>query len=252
MSSPKIATIAVLVMSSVSGCSEQTTGPVPPEQRAVTLRVATSPLAPSAQAPESLTVGGHTLVLNRVELVLRDIRFKRVDEALDCDSLKASGGDDDDCEQFVAGPMLLDLPLGGVSERLVTVEVDTGTYRQVEFRIHKPEDDGGDAAFLAAHPDLKKVSVRVTGRYDGKAFVYLSDLSARQRSDLIPPLVVKSRALTDVTLKVDVAAWFAGGGRLIDPATALKGQPNDNLVRDNIRRSFHWFEDEDHDGRDGR
>jgi hypothetical protein len=34
----------------------------------------------------------------------------------------------------------------------------------------------------------------------------------------------------------------------VDPATANQGQPNENLVKDNIRRSFDAFEDDDHDG----
>ena len=251
MSNLKIATIAGLVIMSVTGCSEGT-GPRQADRQAVTLRVAASSLAPSAQAPGSVTVAGHTLVLSKIELVLRDIKFKRVEGGADCDDLEAAGNAKDDCERFVTGPMLLDLPLGGAPERVVSVEVDSGTYRQVEFRIHKPEDENGDASFLAAHPDLKKISVRVTGQYDGNGFVYISDLSAKQRNDLTPPLVVGSKAATDVTLKVDVATWFAAGGSLIDPATALKGQPNDNVVRDNIRRSFHWFEDKDHDGKDDR
>lgn len=238
----KIATIAGLVISSVSGCSDGT-GPAAVEPMAVTLRVVATPLAPSAQAPESLTVGGHTLVLTKIELVLRDIKLKRVDTGADCE---------DECEKFATGPMLLDLPLGGAPERVVSVAIAPGTYRQVEFKIHKPDDDQDDAAFLTAHPDLKRVSVRVTGRYDGRGFVYLTDLSVKQRNDLVPPLVVGSQAATDVTLKVDVSTWFASGGRLIDPVSALKGQPNDNLVRDNIRRSFHWFKDEDHDGKDDR
>lgn len=222
------------------------TGPGQPDRLPVTLRVAATPLSPTAQAPESVTVGGHTLVLGQVELVLRDIRLKRTDHAGDCEERA------DDCEYFSTGPMLLDLPLGGAPEKLVTVEVDTGTYHQVEFRIHKPEDDGGDSAFLAAHPDLKRISVRVSGRYDGRSFVYTSDLNAKQRNDLAPPLVVNTKAAIDITLRVDVARWFVASGRLVDPATAEKGRPNDNLVRDNIRSSFHWFEDRDHDGKDDR
>ncbi len=229
----------------VTGCSLET-GPGQPDRLSVTLRVAATPLAPSAEAPESVTVGGHTLVLSQVQLVLRDIRLKRADHAENCEDRA------DDCEYFSTGPMLLDLPLGGLPEKLLSVEVDTGTYRQVEFRIHKPEDDSGDSAFLAAHPDLTRISVRVSGRYDGRSFVYISDLNAKQRNDLTPPLVVNAKGATDVTLKVNVARWFVAGGRLIDPATAQKGQSNDNVVRDNIRDSFRWFEDEDHDGQDDR
>ena len=70
----KITTIAGLVISSVAGCSDGT-GPGQPDRVAVTLRMAANTPAPSAQASGSLTVGGHTLVLSKIELVLRDIRF---------------------------------------------------------------------------------------------------------------------------------------------------------------------------------
>jgi hypothetical protein len=53
-----------------------------------------------------------------------------------------------------------------------------------------------------------------------------------------------------VTLFVDVSAWFktADGTGLVDPATALLGQPNQSLVENNIKNSLKAFEDENHDG----
>ena len=48
-----------------------------------------------------------------------------------------------------------------------------------------------------------------------------------------------------------VSTWFFdGNGNLFDPATALKGQPNENLAKDNIKSSIDVFEDEDMDGDD--
>ena len=38
------------------------------------------------------------------------------------------------------------------------------------------------------------------------------------------------------------------GDVLVDPNTALAGEPNEELVEDNIERSFELFEDDDHDG----
>ncbi|MEZ4587203.1 MAG: hypothetical protein R2909_12440 [Gemmatimonadales bacterium] len=218
--------------------------------------------AAALAAADSIEVGGHTLVLEQVELVLREIELKRVHDG-QCDddrggsspSAGSASRDDDDhdddaCEKFVTGPMLLDLPLGEGPERVVTIEADTGTYREVEFEIHKPEDDPGDDAFLAAHPDLKKVSIRARGRFDGVEFTYLSDLSAEQEYDLVPPLVVSEATTTNLTLTIDVTSWFKVGGQLVDPGQANKGAAFENAVRDNIRRSIRLFEDRDHDGRD--
>ncbi len=259
--------LVVTTVVGLAACSDGT-GPsgssAVPGFGSVTLSLSTGNGGPSAAAPESVSVGGHTIVLGKVEVVLREIRLKRVQDSCDCRDDSGSSGsgapgpsgessDDDDCEKFVAGPLLLDLPLGGGVKRMVSVEVDSGTYRRLEFRIHKPEDDAGDDAFIKAHPDFDRVSIRATGTYDGRAFIYISDLNARQRSDLVPPLVVSGTKATDLTLMVDVQRWFVDGqGGLVDPQSGLKGQRNENLVRDNIRRSFRFFKDEDRDGKDDR
>ena len=215
-----------------------------------------------------------TILLDTVELVLRDVRFKRVEDSgcPDDDSLHASamGGDGggshdgnedghdghvDACESFNAGPFLLNLPLGGGVDQAFSVTVDTGTYDQLRVKVHKPSTDSADAkdaAFLAAHPDFQNVSIRATGTFNGTPFTYISDLSAEERIRLIPPIsVADSAASVDVTIKVDVSSWFKDeGGNLVDPSSANSGGANDQLVRDNIKRSFHAFRDENHDCHD--
>jgi hypothetical protein len=188
-------------------------------------------------------------VLDRVELVLKEIELKRV-ESYDCDDDRRGGrGSDDACEELVLGPLLLDLPLTGVPARIVTVDADTGTFREVEFKVHKPEDDPGDRAFLDAHPEFRRVSIRVRGRYDGQTFVYLTDLGAEQEYDLVPPLVVREGTATNLTLTVDLARWFLVNGQLVNPLLGLKGQPLESPIKENIKRSFEVFEDRDRDGR---
>src|SRR5262249_45868592 len=135
-----------------------------------------------------------------------------------------------------------------------TVAIDTGTFDRLFIHIHKPEngDTPGAAAFLAAHPEFVGASLRAVGTFNGTPFVYTSDLNAVQQMALVPPLAVTdSSTAVSVTIKVDVTTWFANGsGGLVNPATALKGGANENLVRDNIRDSFHAFRDDDCDGRD--
>ena len=44
-------------------------------------------------------------------------------------------------------------------------------------------------------------------------------------------------------------SWFKdANGVLFDPATAAKGQPNEDLLKNNIKNSIDAFEDSDHDG----
>lgn len=260
----------------LTACSGDGAGPTTGAQ--VTFNVAVGSAGPAVRGlvSDTLTDATNTLVLDSVQLVLRDIRFKRVeDSACDGDddesgSLFALGQhddstDDDDgdghdghadgCEAFNAGPYLLDLPLDSTVEKAFAVAVDTGTYDQVRIKVHKPSHSGGDpkdAQFLADHPAFDGVSVRVVGSFNGTPFVFTQDIEAEQRMDFVPALVVADTVSNiNVTLKVDLAGWFSdGAGSLVDPATASKGGANDHLVRDNIKDSFRAFRDDDRDGED--
>jgi len=230
------------------------TGPSDAGSGMVRLTVATGAgAAPSgpALASESYSLGGTTIEFTRVSLVLREIELKRTESSTTCFDDSAAGGSHDDCEEFETGPILLELPLDGSPDQVVTIEADTGTYRELEFEIHKPEDDGSRGqAFLAQHPDFKGVSIRAEGHWNGTPFVFITDLGAEQELDLVPPLRVEAAGSTTLTLKVDLRAWFLNqsASAFVNPATANKGQPAEGLVRDNIRRSFDAYEDEDHDG----
>jgi hypothetical protein len=259
MLSARIGVAGLAVAVGLTGCSDGT-GPSGGQQ--VTLSVVAGVGSPAAAASgaDSVTLGGHTLVFDQVQLVLREIELKRV-EVGDCDddgddnsgpgSAPAAGHDDGDCEEFAIGPMLLDLPLTGQPERIITVQVDTGTFREVEFEIHKPDDDdAGDVAFLRDHPEFRRVSILARGRFDGQTFAFLTDLNVEQEHRLVPPLVVTERTGTNLTLVVDLAGWFALGGELVNPLLALKGQPFEDQVENNIKRSLRLFEDRDRDGDD--
>ena len=271
MSAKSISALAVLTAAGLLACSEGT-GPGNKPQISFNVATSSGPAANLQSVSDTVVSGTNTLVLDQVELVLRDIRFKRLnDDVCEGDSEQSGditvrpmsddggeNGDDgnqDACETVNAGPFLLDLPLGSGIEQVFSVAVDTGTFDELRIRLHKPEDDGtdpADVAFLAAHPDFARVSIRATGTWNGSPFTFTSDLDADQEMRLDPPLVVTDAgANVDVTLKVDVATWFAdGNGGLVDPATAGLGGQNESLVRDNIQHSFDAFEDENHDGED--
>lgn len=254
--------VAAVGLVGAMACSE---GTGPGGGQRVGFMVSTAPAAAAVPgfAPESVKVGSHTLVFARVELVLREIELRRVPGSAPCaanpsgpaasegnDGNKEKGGAHRECYEFEVGPVLLDLPLGASPRRIVTIDVDTGSFRKVEFKIHRPARGGEDQAFLAAHPDLEGVSVRAFGTYDGAPFEFTSRVSAKQEYELNPPLQVGTAGATDLTLQVEVGSWFiVGGVGLISPATAGDGGPNEQVVAQNIRRSFRVFEDRDHDGR---
>ena len=263
-----VSALGVLGLGACSG--SDTTGPSQGHQM-VNLSIATqsgSASAAGAPATETLTMGGHTLVIVKVELVLKKLELERVNASGECvtdDSSGASASDDEgqghherpeakpeECASFETGPMLVDLPLGSGPQRVLSVQVDTGHYQKLEFKIHTPDADADDSTLLQQHPDIRRLSIRVRGTFDSLPFGFVSKLSVKEELDLTTPLVVTASTATDLTIMIDLSKWFldATGTTLIDPLTAIPGQPNEFLVRHNIRSSFHAFQDQDQDGHD--
>jgi hypothetical protein len=202
----------------------------------------------TVSTPETFTDGSNTLVIDQVQLVLREIELKRAEATVNCGESPSGDG----CEKLELGPILLDLPLGGTggAVRSFSVPVTAGSYSEIDFEVHKPSHDE-DAAFVQTNPDFDGVSVKVTGTYNGTAFTFTSSLDAEEEIELNPPLVTTDSAPTDVTLFVDLDRWFRDGvGTLVDPASANNGSPNQSLVENNIKGTLHAFEDENEDGND--
>lgn len=159
----------------------------------------------------------------------------------------------DECEELAADPVLVDLPVGQSVVTTFNVTVPAGTYTKLEARLSAAQaNTAGGAAFLAAHPDLAGVSVRVTGTFDGTPFTYTSRPHSHLEFEFEPPVVVGSSGV-NVTVHVNLDRWFRDrNGALVDPATANAGGPNADLVAQNIRHSFRAFRDDHHRGDDGR
>jgi hypothetical protein len=225
----------------------------PSTQSQVSFNVATQPAtsatgvsAAVVGTPETFTDGTHTLIVNGVQLVLREIELHRAGAVSDC---AASAGDD--CEKMEIGPVLVDLPLGTPgSARTFSVALQPGSYDRVEFEIHKPSSSE-DAGFLQSNPGFDGVSVRVTGTYNGTDFTYTGDFNDEMEFNLDPALAVGETGTADLTLFASLASWFRdSGGALVDPVSANPGGQNQGLIEQNIKSSLDTFEDEDHDGRD--
>jgi hypothetical protein len=243
------AATAIGVALLLTACSDAGSGPAGDAQVSVNLatRAATAAAGAAAlSAPETYTdTGGNTLVIDRVQLVLREVELENETHQSACDTTSSSEGD---CAEIELGPFLVDLPLGvGGAARTVTASVPAGTYDEVKFKIREPDNDtDADAAFVAAHPDFAHTSVKVEGSFNGTPFTFVSDLEAELKLELNPPLVVDGSGTTDLTLFADLGTWFRdAGGTLLDPSS-VSGQ----TVADNIAGGFHAFEDENHDGSD--
>ena len=235
---------ALLVLA--AACSDSL---APSGRRALVLSFSTA--ASTTGAPTSraagpgLVVGGgaaDSITIDTAQVVLREIELEATDGSCAPGS-ELGDGDGDGCGALKLGPMLVQLPLGaGVGSSLAAI-VPTGSYREVEFELHPVGDDSRDVAFAAAHPELADVSVRVTGTYRGARFVYTSRVSAEQKLEFSPPVVVDGVGAS-ATVRVDVASWFRdASGAAIAPTAA-----NASRIEDRIRTSFRASADDDRDG----
>lgn len=192
---------------------------------------------------------GNALVITSAELVLREIELKRAD-VTDCDLL---GENDDGCEEFEAGPVLVSIPVDGSVSQEFTLAIPAGSYDEIEFDIHKvTSGDPADAQFLVEHPEYRDLSIRVVGTFDGQDFIFETDLNVEQELDFSPPLVIGESASTNITIAVGLDSWFLdANGQPVNPETGNKNMENENLIKDNIKNSIEAFEDSDRDGNRG-
>jgi len=201
--------------------------------------------APASMLDDTLISGSDTLILTSVQLVLREIELQRV-EVANCDV--------EQCEEFETGPVLISLPLNSGVQTSFEIPIDTGRYTEIEFEVHKVSaGDPADDAFIQDNPDFEDISIRVTGTFNGAAFVFETDLNVDQELALVPILVVDGTGgPLNVTILTAVDVWFRDAtGAVINPATGNTGEPNESLVEDNIEDSFEAFEDDDRDGSRG-
>ena len=203
-------------------------------------------LADAAAFDVTVTGGGNTLVITRVQLVFKEVELKRSNADMCPDDVPGSS---DDCEELMLGPLLVDLPLTTGVLTPVSVSIPAGTYRELELKLHKPGNDAQDQAFRAANPTFADTTIRVQGTYNGRAFVFTSRVSEEMELEFNPPLTIGETG-GNVTVQIDVATWFrSSSGAVIDPATANIGGLNEGIVKTNIKASFRVLEDDDRDGK---
>jgi hypothetical protein len=208
-------------------------------------------VAPSLDRHVTDSAGTHSLIITRVAVTLSRLELSTVDSA-GCADDDHPEHDDDRCHELKTGPLLVELPVDNSVISVLTLQLPAGTYRALEAKLRtvQPSDSGG-AAFITANPQFANASIRVEGTFDGTPFVYSGTPNASLELGFDPPITVGSAATT-VTVHVSIDRWFAdGAGNLVNPTSANSGGANENLVSDNIRRSFHAFEDDHRHGDDG-
>lgn len=237
---------ALLLVGGLAACSDAAgTGRAP-----VTLSLSGVSSAPAATAGMSgpslsvtATTGTNTVVITKAQVVLSHIELSQ-NESASC----VTTGDDRECEEMKVGPMLVDLPVTPTVTPTITVTLPAGTYRQFEAQVRAPNaGEPGAAEFLAANPTFAGKSLHVEGTYNGTPFTYDGAPQAEIEIPFNPPLTVATSSPNNVTLHVDISSWFKdASGNVInptDPANAL-------TIVQNIKKSFHAFEDDNRDGRE--
>lgn len=226
--------LALAVLFAVPGCdSDSPTG----GGNADSVRVSFSTMA---RTPTFRVATGVTI--SRARFVVRDIRLHTVD------------GPEE--SEFETEPVLLELDLSGVLNRIAIGSVPPDLYDEVRFKVHKLDDDDAADRRALADPvfadfaEPERLSIIIEGTVDGEGgatpFVFESDLNEEQRSPIIPALALEAESnQVNLTLVMDTGMWFSNeGGGSLDP-----NRPEDrDLIEENIRASIDAFEDNDEDG----
>ena len=270
--SRSLATLTLLTLA-LAACD--TTGPDSGAGVRIRFMTAASAAAPALgvnSAAGDLTIPGSngTLTLSDIHFIVDKFEMERQEGACDATSSASSGAnradddheDDDECEEFEAGPFFVGLQLGSEAS-VVTQDVPAGTYTRLKFEVEDTEfgedrDDHHGASVQDLMQDIaaagftdwpQKASMVVSGTFTPvngtpRPFTtyFEAELNIRQRFD--PPLVITDGAAT-VTVEVDPAIWFTGvDGKVMD-LSAFDFETTGHIVefethlRDGFRRIEH-------------
>jgi hypothetical protein len=244
--------VGVVALCTLAACSSDLTGGNrQPVRLSFTTNISSAPAAIRI-SPDLVVGAAGDLILTKVQVVVGKIELNENDQTNCVAEIEATGNDHADvgqqCEDVSRDPVLVDIPVDAVVHSVINVPLAQGTYTKLEAKLEPARDIA--TAFNAANPNLVGKSVRVEGTYKGTPFVFTSAARAELEMEFSPPLVIDATTM-NATVTLDVAKWFLdGAGAVIDPNTATAGSSALQLIEDNIRRSFHAFQDNNESGVD--
>jgi hypothetical protein len=244
----------VVALSTLAACSSDLTGANrQPVRLSFTTNVTGAPAAAGIRISPDLVVGAAgDLILTKVQVVVGKIELNEND-ATNCVAEIEATGDDHaavghECEDVSRDPVLIDIPVDAALHSVINVPLAPGTYTKLEAKLEPARDNA--TAFNTANQNLVGKSVRVEGTFKGTQFVFTSAVRAELEMEFSTPLVIDATT-QNATVTLDVAKWFLdGSGAVIDPTAATAGSSALQTIEDNIRRSFHAFEDNNESGVD--
>lgn len=195
----------------------------------------------AALAKISDLLAADSIKITKATYILREIKFKTQKDSTE--------------GLFKATPLVLELNLNGNVQDVGVLSVPFGTYTRLEFDIHRAE--ASDTTAMSSDQRVKirpffvgdKYSVIIEGKvYEGttqRTFVYKSKINAKQKIDLVQPLVVSDAdPAVNATMLISSNGWFKENNTLLDPADTK----NETKINDNIRRSIKIIKDKNKDG----
>lgn len=200
---------------------------------------------------DALTVTGAngTLRIDDLRMVVAEFELKGDDDVNTCGQ---TAGAADDCDDFNAGPMFIDLPLTGGSVPIGSGDVPAGTYREVEFEVEDLDDDEENPAerarieqlwqqIRAQFPDWPRdASLLVAGTFtpaggQPQTFRTFVEAEIEIETALSPRLVVGQGESRTADVLLDPASIFRSGGNVLNLAQA-SGR---NELEIRIENGFH-------------
>lgn len=236
-----LAACGLVLATSLAGCSDSLTGGGGDDAR-VQLRFGVAGGAASASAArlqasgtEQVVITGSngTLAISDIRLVVAEFELDGDDDVNPC---RANGGVDD-CEDFNAGPMFVDLPLTGGPVAVGSGDVPAGVYDEVEFEVEDLDDDEEDPAERQRIEALRQqiqaqfadwprdASMLVVGTFTpaggaARPFRAFVEAEIEIELDLSPPLSVGEGATGSLDVTLDPQALFRNGNTVLDLSSA--------------------------------
>jgi hypothetical protein len=180
-----------------------------------------------------VTGANGTLTIIDIRLVVAEFELDGDDDVNRC----GQNGGVDDCEDFNAGPMFVDLPLTGGPIAVGSGDVTAGVYDEVEFEVEDLDDDEEDPAeaqriaalrqqILAQFPEWPRdASMLVVGSFTpagGAARPFRAFVEAEIEIELglNPPLTVGEGSTGSLDVTLDPQTIFKNGSNVLDLSSA--------------------------------
>ena len=230
---------SIMLLSACSGSEPTSVG------LSTRVGAAKSATAVPGQSEQRLTLS-NGITVERVRLSVKELELELEGDDDDDSSDAGTGDDHSDDSKHETGPFLIDLSgaeLEGTVVQLRDVQVETGTYDEIEFGISKVSvDDAGDNAGLKELAE-REASVIIDGTIDGQPFSFVSSLTVEQEREA--RFEVTAEDSQNVTINIDVSRWFtsSSGGRLDPRESSVRSD-----IEENIKNSIDAFDDDDRNG----